>query len=103
MRHDFLHLLYTDVTGTLGIAHLSETEQEELLFRFYAVIERRILTELGAAPLEPRLRASLIELYRDEAVAHEARFASIHNHIPNLTAILDSEIEGFRRELRGSV
>jgi|GEM_PF-4375862 hypothetical protein len=103
MRHDFLHLLYTDVAGTLGIAHLSNEEREELLFRFYALLERRILTELGAAKLQPQLRDSLIELYRDEAVTHEARFASIHNHIPNLTAILDSEIEEFRRELRGSV
>lgn len=103
MTHDFLHLLYSDVRGTLDIAHLPADEQDALLRRFYTAVEARILSELDRTVAEPKVRAAVAALYRDETVTHEARFASIHNHIPNLTRLLDAELDAFRRELHTSV
>ncbi|MDI6734105.1 MAG: hypothetical protein QMD50_01260 [Patescibacteria group bacterium] len=99
MEHDFLHVLYGNIFKILEIEHLNDVERNEILKRLAEILEQRIFIKIATLLQEPH-QLKLLQLFSDNNISDEMKFAFIHNHIPNFTLFLEKELAVFKKDLK---
>jgi len=102
MNSGLIKHLYTNIFQSLGIEHLPDERKRDILGNLTEVLEKRIFLKI-VNKLKEVEREEFANLLSDDDKSDEQKIAFIHNHIPDFTDFLETEIALFKKELHDSV